>query len=121
MTAERIRIEYVRLDEAVLWEDNPKLHDLGALIQSIEKHGFRDAPVYDSTLGATIAGNGRLTALHMMMQQGYELPRGIALDAGDGMWCVPIQFGIDAESLAQALAFAVDHNNLVVTGGDTEV
>jgi hypothetical protein len=118
---ERIRVEYVRLDEAVLWERNPKQHDIGGLVQSIEQHGFRDAPVYDGTLGAIVAGNGRLLALmHMMRSDGAEPPRGIALHKDDGMWCLPIQFGIDAESVAQAEAFAIEANNLVLTGGDLE-
>jgi len=119
-TAERIRIEYVRIDQAALWDRNPKQHDIGALVQSVERYGFRDAPIYDSTLEAIVAGNGRLTALRMMMQQGHDLPRGIALDE-TGMWCAPVQFGIDAASRMQAEAFAIDHNNLVVTGGDTEL
>ena len=40
MTAERIRIEYVRIDQAALWDRNPKQHDIGALVQSVERYGW---------------------------------------------------------------------------------
>ena len=40
MTTERIRIEYVRIDQAALWDRNPKQHDIGALVQSIERYGW---------------------------------------------------------------------------------
>lgn len=118
---ERIAIDYVRLDQAVLWERNPKSHDIGGLVQSIERHGFRDAPIYDAALGAIVAGNGRLIALNAMMNDGYEPPRGIALHEDDGMWCAPVQFGVDAASQLQAEVFAIDHNNLVLTGGDADL
>ncbi len=43
-------------------------------------------------------------------------PRGIAkLD--DGQWAVPVIFGVDAESKAAAVAFAIDHNMTNMLGG----
>ena len=30
-----LRIEYVAVDQVILWEDNPKLNDIGGLVQTI--------------------------------------------------------------------------------------
>lgn len=110
-------IRYVRLDQVALWEDNAKLHDVGGLINSIKQYGFRDAPIYDGTLGCIVAGNGRATALQMMQKHESELPAGVGVDK-EGNWYIPVQFGIDASSIEAAEAFGIDHNNLTMTGGD---
>ncbi len=72
---------------------------------------------FDATLGALVYGNGRTEALELMRQAGGPPPRGI-LALEDGCWAVPIIFGVDAESHAAAVAFAIDHNNLTLLGGD---
>lgn len=112
-----LQIRYVRLADAVLWDRNPKRHDMGGIILSIRQHGFRDAPIYDATLGAVVAGNGRTTALAQMRNDGEEPPQGVVVD-GDGEWWMPMQFGLDAGSREQAEAFGLDHNLLTATGGD---
>jgi len=76
-------------------------------------------PTLNGGSGGIVAGNGRITALQMMQQQGLPLPRGIQEDQGE--WLVPVLFGVDAESEAQAQAYCVDSNSLVVTGGDTDL
>jgi hypothetical protein len=53
-----LEIRYVPIAEAVPWDRNPKRDDIGSLVQSIQRYGFRDAPIFDSTLGAIAAGNG---------------------------------------------------------------
>lgn len=115
LTGAVLAIRYVKLTDAVLWDRNPKVHDWSALTASIKKYGFRDAPIYDATLGAIAAGNGRIRALQMLFEAGGDPPLGIATDA-EGAWYVPVQFGIDAKSRAVAEAFAVDHNNLTMAG-----
>lgn len=97
-----LRIEYVALDTAVglLWEKNPKLHDLQILVESISRHAFRDAPAFDAQLqnsGAIVDGNGRIEALAWMFDHEYEPPDGIRVD-DSGIWYVPIQFGVDSKS-----------------------
>ena len=117
MSADKLELRYIPLALAKRWDENPKLHDLGALIRSIETHGFGDPPKYDATLDALVYGNGRTEALETMRKDGKTPPRGIAV-LEDGDWAVPIIFGVDSESRAAAVAFAVDHNNLTLMGGN---
>jgi hypothetical protein len=124
-----LEIRYVRLADAALWDRNAKRHDIGGLIGSIRLHGFRDAPIFDRTLGAIVAGNGRATALQEMRARGRQPgaapqgddanwpPHGVVEDR-DGQWWVPMQFGIDAATREQAEAFGLDHNLLTATAGD---
>lgn len=116
MTDERLELRYVPLEQARRWDANPKKHDLDALVRSIETYGFGDPPKYDATLGALVYGNGRTEALERMHGEGKQPPRGIGL-LEDGRWAVPVIFGVDAESHAAAVAFAIDHNNLTLLGG----
>jgi hypothetical protein len=112
-----LRIEYLPLSKIKRFDRNPKKHDVGALVTSIQRYGFRDAPIFDGTLGALVAGHGRLKALDELRKQKGEAPRGI--QTGDkGEWLVPVQLGVDAASAAEAQAFLIDHNALTVAGGD---
>lgn len=115
MANDRLTLRYIPLAQARRLDDNPKKHDLNALIQSIETHGFGDPPKYDSALEALVYGNGRAEALEIMRNGGKEPPRGIGV-SDDGDWAVPVIFGVDAKSRAAALAFAVDHNALTLGG-----
>ena len=115
---EKLELRYVPLSQALrLWPENPKLHDIGALMRSIELHGFGDPPKYDAKLDGLVYGNGRTEALERMRQEGMDRPRGIA-QLEDGDWAVPVIFGVDAKSKAAAIAWAIDHNNLGLLGGN---
>ena len=114
---EQLELRYIPLAQARRWDENPKRHDIEALVRSIETHGFGDPPKFDATLGALVYGNGRTEALERMRQEGHEPPRGIGVTE-DSDWAVPIIFGVDAQSRAAAVAFAIDHNNLTLLGGD---
>lgn len=109
----------------LLWSENPKLHDIGALVQSIEKYGFQELPRFDIHLpnvsggeGAIKAGNGRIETLAAMERDSYQLPRGLAQDKNSAAWVMPILAGTDADSLNSARAYAIDSNNLTLSGGD---
>jgi len=117
--SESLDIKYINLSDAIPWDDNPKDHDIGALIRSMERYGFKDAPIYDETKGCVIAGNGRIIALKVMRDDGMDPPRGVVEEEGD--WKIPIQFGIDATSPEEAEAFGIDHNNITILGGNVSI
>jgi hypothetical protein len=120
-TAEPLRIEWMPLSQATLklWQRNPKKHDLGSIIQSIKKHGFRSPSAYDATLDGIVVGNGRIEALSRMHFQGDTPPRGILVKGEE--WFVPVIHGLDSETLEQAEAWGLDENNLGLLGGDLGV
>ena len=120
MTDDKLKLRYIPLSHAKRWDQNPKRHDLEGLVRSIQAHGFGDPPKFDATLGGLVYGNGRTEALERLAAQGVPPPRGI-LQRKDGEWAVPVIFGVDAESEAAAVAFAIDHNNLTLLGGDLDL
>lgn len=118
--SEKLELRYIPLSQARRWDENPKKHDFEGLCRSIETHGFGDPPKYDATLDGLVYGNGRTEALERMRARGDDPPRGI-LQGEDGEWAVPVIFGVDSESRAAAVAFAIDHNHLTLLGGDLDV
>ena len=120
MKEQWLELKYVPLSQARRWDSNPKKHDLAALERSIRRHGFRNPPLFDATLGALVAGNGRSEVLERMMASDQDRPKGIGL-ADDGQWLVPVIFGLDAVSQAAATAFAVDANATVLLGAGLDL
>jgi len=119
LVSERLESRYVKLKSAVLWDENPKDHDIGAMIQAFLRYGFRDAPIFDETKGCIVAGNGRLIALKTMRDDGLGPPRGVVVEGDE--WTIPVQFGIDAKTPEEAEAFGIDHNNITLLGGNVSV
>ena len=119
MTDDRLTLRYVPLSTLELWDRNPKLHALDQLAESIRRHGFRDPPAFDPSLnegrGGVVEGNGRAEVLRAMRVAGEDPPRGIGVDA-ERTWAVPVLFGVDARSRAEAEAYGVDHNALTLGG-----
>lgn len=119
---QQLSLKYIPLGQARQWERNPKKHDMGAIVGSIEMHGFKDPAKFEPTLnngeGGLVEGNGRMEALAWMYAQEREAPRGVAVDQDTGEWQVPVLFGVDAPSQMAAESYALDHNNLVMAGGD---
>ena len=114
------RMIFIKVEDAykLLWERNPKLHNIGDLMQSFAEHGFQELPKYDATLGAIKAGNGRIEAVYLMSKdKDYERPRGIA-ETEAGEWAIPLLIGTDAKSVDLAISYAIDSNNLTMSGGD---
>lgn len=121
MTDALLSLRYIPISRAELFDSNAKLHNIDQIIQSIARYGFKSACKWEGTLndgrGGIVAGNGRVEALRVMEERGDELPIGIAQDE-TGEWCVPVLFGVEAESEAIARAYALDDNNLTLLGGD---
>lgn len=121
MSEDQLEIRYIPLDQAVLWDRNPKRHSIGDLDASFDRYGFKMPPRYEPHIngqgqGGIGAGNGRIKTLMMRRDQNRPPPRGILVR--DDQWLVPILFGVDADSQAAAEAFGIDDNNLTLSGGD---
>ena len=116
-SGDAIAIHYVALEDLkdTFLIGNSKKHDTEKLIESIRRYGFRDPIAFDSTLnngkGGIIEGNGRLEALVEMRSRKMNLPRGLK----EG-WLVPVLFGVDATTEAEAVSFSVEHNWSVLWG-----
>lgn len=120
--ADEPRQVWVRVQDAekLILKENPKRHDLGALISSISRYGFQEVAKYDGTVGGIKAGNGRIEALAVMERDGKGVPRGIAVEKDTGAWVMPLTVGVDARSRSEAFAYLTDSNNLVMSGGDLD-
>lgn len=119
-----LSLRYLPISQAELFDNNAKLHNLNQIIESITRYGFKSACKWEGKLndgrGGIVAGNGRVEALRVMEERGDELPIGIAQD-DTGEWCVPVLFGVEAESEAIARSYALDDNNLTLLGGDFDL
>lgn len=125
LNGEQLQLKYLPLEQVILWDENPKKHDVGGLMQSIKRYGFVDPPKFDPQLnggsGGIVYGNGRSECVKMIKQDTpNEPPRGVLVD-DKGEWYLPVLFGLDAESEAVARALAIDHNNLTMAGGDFDL
>jgi len=120
MTTDSRTIEYMPLAELVtrLHPQNPKSHDIGAIIESYKVHGYVASGVIDSRTGLFLAGHGRTIALNMMQKQGMDAPDGIR-NGGDD-WLVPVQVGYESKSDVQAKSYIVADNKLTIAGGWNE-
>ena len=118
---EQLVLRYIDLDTVALWDENPKKHDVDGIINSIELYGFVDPPKFDGKLnngaGGLVFGNGRSKCVKLLRERDPDkVPRGIIVQ--NGIWYLPVLFGIDAESEEMAMGLALDHNNLTMAGGD---
>lgn len=120
-----IALEYWPLSKLLesRWTDNAKLHDIGSLALSIQRYGFRDPVEYDETLGAIVAGHGRVEALAGMFKNGpsdpnQTWPPAYLKQDSSGEWLVPVITGAQSISAAEAKSYALDHNNITMMGGD---
>ena len=119
-------LDYVRKNiDSLLFDRNSKRHDVGALYQSIQRYGFVDPPKWDENLnggkGGIVYGNGRMEVFAHLYQDkidGKKPPRGIPVSKGSGDWLIPVKCGVDCSSESEAMVLAIDHNNLVMSGGD---
>lgn len=109
------RIELLDVDALVPAVRNPKDHDLGELMTSIERFGFVDAVVLDERTGRLVAGHGRVEALQAMRKDKRAVPAGVT-ESGE-RWLLPVQRGWASRDDREAEAFIVASNRLVEVGG----
>lgn len=106
-------IVYEPLDELLYAfdEDNPKDHDIGTIVASIRRHGFRGSVIRDSESTRLAAGHGRCEALAWMRAQGEREPEGILPG-----WLAPVTYE-EFPSEDERLAYAVGDNQTTILGG----
>jgi len=93
---------------------NPKDHDLGELVVSLQRFGFVGSLLVDTRTGRLLAGHGRLEALQQLRQKGLR-PAGIEL-AEDGDWLVPVERWTSSNDV-EAEAFLIAANRIGERGG----
>jgi len=110
------KVKYIRIDEILGADINPKDHDIGVLITAIKRFGFTSPLIRNDDTKKLVAGHGRLEALINMYKSEYSLPRGILKD-DDGMWLVPVVTGLNFENEEEALSYLIADNKLSEIGG----
>lgn len=113
---DRMRIEYVLLEDVARWPRNPKAHDLGLISASFDRFGYADPIILDETTGQLVAGHGRLETLQLKQESGERQPSRILTDS-EGKWLVPVVRGVAFEDETEAEAFLLAHNQATIVGG----
>lgn len=113
-----MRIQYEPLSELLelLWQDNPKEHDLQELDASLKRFGYTTPVMKDEGTGKIVAGHGRLTKLGLRKAEGEELPERLVLRE-DGEWLVPVIRGVRFASPEEARAYIIADNRISELGG----
>lgn len=106
----RIPVDWVKLDDLLAADRNPRLHDVEGVAASIRRWGYVDHGVLDRRTGQMIGGHGRADSLRWLRERG-ELPQNwdctnpnVHVDAA-GDWWVPtaVTTTIDADDAAALL------------------
>jgi len=111
MATDKLKVEYLPLDELRHFPKNAKLHGDEALIGSIERFTFADPVLLGTHPEASfiLAGHGRCIALAKMRDGGNAPPQHIAVD-GKGKWLVPVvKLALPP---GEAEAFVLAHNRI---------
>lgn len=114
--AERIRIEYISIDEVAKWPRNPKLHADAELDESFERFGFVAPAIRDDKTQRLVAGHGRLERLITWRDQGKPAPRRIDV-ATDGKWLMPVVCGVSFANEQEAEAYLLADNQITMSRG----
>lgn len=115
-----LRIEYMALTDLLgrFHPDNPKAHDLGAIIQSLQMFGYVSPGAIDECSGLFVEGHGRTQATHMMKQQQMKVPDRIEARPDD--WFLPVVRGIEFDTPEKVRAYLIASNRLTELGGWNE-
>jgi site-specific DNA-methyltransferase (adenine-specific)/site-specific DNA-methyltransferase (cytosine-N4-specific) len=112
-----IRVEWIPINSLGDAKENPKDHDIGAIVESIRKFGFVGAgALIDENTGRKVTGHGREEALQVMFLSGEDIPRGIRID-DKGDWLMPVLRGYAFQDEEEARAFLLADNRTQELGG----
>ena len=95
--------------------DNPKAHDQGAIVASVDRVGYITPVVVNDEDGQLLEGHGRVEALVALKARGEASPLGIRV-TDEGEWLVPTLHGVRLGP-ADAKAFVVAANRTTELGG----
>lgn len=109
----RVAAEYVDLDVLVPWAGNPKDHDIGAIVASIQRYGFRDPVGVNRRNNEIEEGHGRVLALSAMRQHRMPAPSYVLVT--NEKWMIPVLFFDDDEVMQHGWSIA--HNKTQERGG----
>ncbi len=112
------QITYMRLDEVVDAERNPKEHDTATIRTSISEFGYVEPIVLDERTGKLVAGHGRANDLRARREAGDDPPEGVEVE--DGEWLVPVLTGWASKDDQQAEAYLLVSNRAAELGGWNE-
>lgn len=112
-----IQIEYMALADLLnrFHPRNPKQHDIGAIVTSIQKFGYVDPGVLDEKTGLFVEGHGRTQALAEMQRQQMNTPERIEQRNGD--WYIPVIRGVRFEDDHMVDAYLIAANRTTELGG----
>lgn len=111
-----LRTEYLPLSELLRRHhpDNSREHDIGALIQSIQRFGFVRDVMLNEEDGLLLYGHGTTTALAEMRVAGMPLPDRVHVVEGE--WMIPVTRGLHMDP-QEAKAYLIADNRTNELGG----
>jgi DNA modification methylase len=110
-----LRVEYVPLSGLKPAKRNPKRHETGALISSMERFGYVAPMILNERTGRLVAGHGRLESLRRAKTEGKEPPERVRVQNGE--WLVPVLRGVSFENDSEAQAYVLADNQTTILGG----
>lgn len=74
--------------QAIVWQDNPRRHDLESIRDSVIRFGYVEPLAIDDTSGQLVAGHGVLATLLIAQEDGLDPPDRVTVQGTD--WVVPV-------------------------------
>lgn len=115
-TETSVRVEWMDLNTIQPHPQNPKAHDVPAIVTSMRRFGFRGAIIIDEKTGLTNEGHGRVLALKQIRSEDPKNPPK-HVKVVRGRWYVPAVRGQAFDSELEAQAFLIASNRLGELGG----
>lgn len=74
--------------QAIVWQGNPRRHDLESIRDSVLRFGYVEPLAIDDTSGQLVAGHGVLASLLIAQEDGLDAPDRVTVQ--DEQWVVPV-------------------------------